>query len=113
MFSGGKPKLSAEASVFQPSVPVVTPYAQFFIVSQLQTSHLFHVSFSQSLLVTSFQFKSTLYSSRLNLMPSLDTVGSSLPVLAIAVGSTLPVLLTTVGSSLPVLSTAMGVLYQF
>ena len=41
-------------------------------------------------------------------MPSLDTVGSSLPVLSTAVGSSLPVLLTTVGSSLPVLSTAVG-----
>ena len=41
-------------------------------------------------------------------MPSLDTVGSSLPVLSTTVGSSVPVLATTVGSSLPVLSTTVG-----
>ena len=97
-FSGGKPKLSAEASVFQPSMPVVTPYAQLLTVSRPQTSHPLHMSFSRSLPVTSFQSKSTLCSSRFNLMPSLDTVGSSIPVLATTVGSSLPVLSTTVGS---------------
>ena len=107
-FSSGKPKLSAEASVFQPSMPMVTSYAQLLTVSQPQTSHPLHVSFSQSLPLTSFQSKSTLCSSRFNLMPSLDRVGSSLPVLSTTVGSSLPVLATTVESSLPVLSTTVG-----
>ena len=98
-FSGGKPKVSAEASVFQPSMPVVTPYAQLLTVSRPQTSHPLYVSFSQSLPVTFFQSKSTLYSSQFNLMPSLDTVGSSLPVLLTTVGSSVPLLATTVGSS--------------
>ena len=33
IFFGGKPKLSAKASVFQPSVPLVTPYAPLLNVS--------------------------------------------------------------------------------
>ena len=66
------------------------------------------MSFSQLFPVTSLQSKSTLCSSQFNLMPSLDRVGSSLPVLVTAVGNSLPVLLTTVGCSLLVLSTAVG-----
>ena len=41
-------------------------------------------------------------------MPSLNTVGSSLPFLMTTMGSFLPVLANTVVSSLPVLSTRVG-----
>ena len=112
-FSGGKPKVSAEASVFQPSMPVVTPYAQLLTVSRPQTSHPLYVSFSQSLPATFFQSKSTLYSSQFNLMPSLDTVGSSLPVLLTTVGSSVPVLATTVGSSASAVNYSGECPYQF